>query len=166
MRWEWKDNLSECWLYRESKWCQKFNESQLKQLLDSSRISSRFHIIGDAAYGLHMNCLTPYGGELNSSQELYNFRHSSTRMMIERAFGLPKLRWRKLMMLNCRVENANGIIAACCVLHNLSIKTGDLSVYLNYEEASCPHLDRSYERVRTKAEKRDKIKELWRLTDK
>jgi len=81
-----------------------FNESQLKQLLDSGRISSRFHIIGDAAYGLHMNCLTPYEGELNSSQELYNFRHSSTRMMIERVFGLLKSRKsRKLMMLNCRV---------------------------------------------------------------
>jgi len=58
------------------------------------------------------------------------------------------------MMLNCRVENANGIIAACCVLHNLSIETGDLSVYLDEGQASCPPLDRSYERARTKEEKK------------
>jgi len=87
-------------------------------------------------------------------------------MMIERVFGLLKSRWRKLMMLNCRVENATGIIAACCVLHNLSIETGDLSVYLDADQASCPPLDRSYERARTKEEKRDKIKELLCLNNK
>ena len=69
------------------------------------------------------------------------------------------------MMLNCRVESANGIIAACCVLRNLSIETEDLSVYLNKEQASCPPLDRSYGRAGTK-EKRDKIKELSSLNDK
>ena len=86
--------------------------------------------------------------------------------MIERVFGLLKSRKsRKLMMLNCRVESANGIIAACCVLRNLSIETGDLSVYLNKEQASCPPLDRSYGRAGTK-EKRDKIKELSSLNNK
>lgn len=60
-----------------------------------------FHIIGDSAYPSLSWLLSPYkkpgGGRDNTDAEkLYNFKHSSTRTVIENAFGLLKGRWARL----------------------------------------------------------------------
>lgn len=48
------------------------------------------HLVGDAAYGIHPIIMVPYkdNGHLSSRQKNYNFCLSSTRVSIERAFGL------------------------------------------------------------------------------
>lgn len=84
-----------------------------------------YHILGDAAYPLQISLMTPYkdyGTGLSLSQALYNYKHSQTRMTIERSFGLLKGRWRKLSYLDCELQSWNKIIMACCVLHNICQK--------------------------------------------
>ncbi|XP_046395734.1 putative nuclease HARBI1 [Ischnura elegans] len=61
-------------------------------LNDQTKFPNDSHIIGDAAYGLHPQLLTPYAdnGHLSQRQKNFNFSRSSARMAIERAFGLLK----------------------------------------------------------------------------
>ncbi|KAI3453553.1 hypothetical protein Pfo_010216 [Paulownia fortunei] len=52
-------------------------------------------------------------------KELYNLRHSSARIAIERTFGLLKKRWAILRTTSFySVKTRIRIINACCILHN------------------------------------------------
>lgn len=106
-----------------------FKSSSLGRLiLNENLIPRQYHIIGDAACGHSMNVMVPYpGANLSNEQERYNTVHSSTRMAVERLFADLKGRWLKLKGLECDLEFANKIIAACCVLHNISINNGDIT---------------------------------------
>lgn len=78
-------------------------------------------ILGDAAYPLLSWLMKPYpeNQELAPAKIAFNNRLSKARMTAERAFGLLKGRWRCLMKrCDCRIDNINSIISACCVLHN------------------------------------------------
>lgn len=85
-------------------------------------------LLGDAAYPLSSTILTPFKdtGNLTQQQANYNFCHSSTRMAIERAFGLLKGRFRRLKMVNvvCPVKR-NRVIVAACILHNICLLSED-----------------------------------------
>ena len=76
--------------------------------------------------------MVPYkdNGNLTAAQKTYNFKLSSTRPVIERAFGLLKGRWRRLFYLDmlCQKKIVSVIVAAC-VLHNFCLMSGE-----NYEE--------------------------------
>ena len=51
--------------------------------------------------------------------EKFNKVHSSVRNVIERAFGILKMKWRILLkMPNYSMEKEKMIVAACMVLHN------------------------------------------------
>ncbi|XP_069133138.1 uncharacterized protein [Argopecten irradians] len=79
------------------------------------------HLIGDGAYPLSKTMLTPYrdNGHLSLQQRNYNKKHSSTRVVVERAFGLLKVKWRRLHHLEMSsVDSMCQVIAASCVLHN------------------------------------------------
>ena len=81
-------------------------------------------LLGDAAYPLLNKLLTPFkdNGRLTREQTYYNYCHSATRMCIERAFGLLKGRFRRLKMIDVEsVERATKLIAAACILHNISL---------------------------------------------
>ncbi|XP_067056494.1 putative nuclease HARBI1 [Acropora muricata] len=86
------------------------------------------HILGDSAYPLADWLLTPYGdnGHLTQAERNYNFVHSSTRMVIERAFGLLRARFRRLHFLE--MDSLNDIvkvIIVACTLHNVCLMRGD-----------------------------------------
>nr|KAJ0217584.1 hypothetical protein LSAT_V11C300155620 [Lactuca sativa] len=85
----------------------------------------------DAGYTNGEGFLAPYRGQryhLNdwceghqptTPKELYNMRHSSTRNVIERCFGILKARWGVLRDNSYYpVAIKNRIIMACCLLHN------------------------------------------------
>ncbi|KAI5152090.1 hypothetical protein ENBRE01_2561, partial [Enteropsectra breve] len=52
-------------------------------------------VIGDAAYPQSAHLITPFKGNLNADQELFNKRLSSQRMCIERTIGFIKGRFRR-----------------------------------------------------------------------
>ncbi|KAL4300908.1 hypothetical protein AHAS_Ahas17G0247900 [Arachis hypogaea] len=81
-----------------------------------------------------MNCegfLAPYRGQKyhlsefnphnqsSTAQELFNMKHSQARNVIERAFGVLKVRWGILRGRSFYPIKTQGrIITACCLLHN------------------------------------------------
>ncbi|XP_029348186.1 putative nuclease HARBI1 [Acyrthosiphon pisum] len=83
---------------------------------------SKYHILGDAAYPLEENIITPFKdyGNLTNNEKLFNKNHSKTRVVIENTFGLLKGRFRQLLKLDFSLaEKDSNFILACCVLHNL-----------------------------------------------
>jgi hypothetical protein len=90
-----------------------------------------YHYLVDAGY---TNCkcfLAPYRGQryhLNdwrvghqptTAKEFFNMKHSLARNIIERCFGLIKLRWAILRSPSFYpIKTHNQIIMACCLLHN------------------------------------------------
>ncbi|XP_049520504.1 uncharacterized protein LOC125944222 [Dermacentor silvarum] len=59
---------------------------------------NQYHILGDAAYLIREHLLTPYKdfGAMTDAQIVYNHLYSSTRVLIENAFGRLKQRFRQL----------------------------------------------------------------------
>ncbi|CAL5403798.1 unnamed protein product [Camellia sinensis] len=56
----------------------------------------------------------------NNSTRVFNMRHSSARNVIERCFGLLKMRWAILRSYSYfPIKTQFRIITACCLLHNL-----------------------------------------------
>ncbi|XP_061357670.1 protein ALP1-like [Gastrolobium bilobum] len=60
-------------------------------------------------------------------QEVFNKRHAQARNVIERTFGLLKMRWAILRSPSFYpVKTHNRIIIACCLLHNLIRREMDI----------------------------------------
>lgn len=78
-------------------------------------------ILGDSAYALSEWLMKPYTdrGNLTPDETSFNTKHSTTRVVVENAFGRLKGRFRSISKrLDLNVENSCNVIAACCVLHN------------------------------------------------
>lgn len=77
-------------------------------------------VVGDEAFPLLQNLLRPYPGKENSlDKQLFNYRLSRSRRVVENAFGILAARWRvfhtKIMLAPDRV---NSVLLASCALHN------------------------------------------------
>lgn len=78
------------------------------------------YLLGDSAYPLSPWLMTPYKdtGHLSARQRNYNFLHSSTRMVIERAFALLKGRFRRLKYVDLdRLEDLPDIVLVACTIY-------------------------------------------------
>lgn len=81
-------------------------------------------IIGDVGYTRSNTMLTPYpGNNVLYFYNSFNFKHSSTKMVVKRAFGVLKRMWRilKRPLTQPNVTKIPRLIIACCILHNLII---------------------------------------------
>lgn len=81
----------------------------------------KYHLLGDSAYPLLPSLLVPYrdNGHLSASQRKFNYIHSSTRSVVERAFGRLKGMFRRLRGIECTYPvNSLHLIEAAFVLHN------------------------------------------------
>lgn len=96
---------------------------------DITKFPHDCHLVGDSAYKLHQNLLVSYrdNGHLTVRHRNYNFCHASARIVIERAFGLLKGRFRSLLNVLAmnRVDLIPAHILACCVLHNICLMRSD-----------------------------------------
>ena len=90
-----------------------------------------YYYLVDAGYTNCEGFLAPYraqryhlndwrdGHQPRTPEEFFNMKHSSARNVIERCFGLLKLRWAILRSPSFYpITTQNRIIMACCLLHN------------------------------------------------
>ncbi|KAL8473355.1 hypothetical protein ACS0TY_030257 [Phlomoides rotata] len=109
------------------------------------------------------NCegfLTPYKGvryhlsewlsrQPETYQEYFNMKHTRARNVIERTFGLLKMRWAILRSPSWYpIKTTNKIIVACCLLHNYIRREmdvdpleGGLDDYMNTQMDAEPVVD-------------------------
>lgn len=98
-----------------------FRNSPLYHILKDGNVHEENHILGDSAYALAPFMMVPFrdNGHLTEEQVNFNMRHSSTRVVIERAFGLLKSKFRRLQYLEMRLVNKIPlVILSACILHN------------------------------------------------
>ncbi|XP_054793325.1 protein ALP1-like isoform X1 [Prosopis cineraria] len=101
------------------------------------RVPQGHYYLVDAGYTNCKGFLAPYRGQRyhlsewregrhpRSAQECFNMRHSSARNVIERCFGILKLRWAILRSASFYpIRTHNRVIIACCLLHNLIRQEG------------------------------------------
>lgn len=88
------------------------------------------HIVADQAYKIQEHVLVAYrnNGHLNAVQRYYNRCLSRARLVVERAIGVLKGRWRRLLLKlpMIRVDLIPYLIMSACVLHNICVMKGDL----------------------------------------
>lgn len=79
-------------------------------------------VVGDEAFPLHRRIMRPYPGKggLSKEQQVFNYRLSRARRIVENAFGILAARWRIYhTKMEVAPELVVGIIKATTVLHNL-----------------------------------------------
>ncbi|KAK9720228.1 DDE superfamily endonuclease [Popillia japonica] len=108
-----------------------FHNSDVFQRINDENhrlLDGEHHIIGDTAYPLLRNLMTPFrdNGHLTREEINYNMKLSSVRSVIERAYGRLKGKFRRLKYLDvASAEFGTQIIAAACVLHNYILINND-----------------------------------------
>lgn len=109
-----------------------FRQSEIFARLNcntSPLLPPHLHLVGDSAYPLLQNVMTPYrdNGHLTTQQHNYNVKLSNCRSIIERTFGLLKGKFRRLKYLDIHTpEIGNEIISASCTLHNFLIDRNEV----------------------------------------
>lgn len=92
----------------------------------------RHHLLGGPGYPLREYLLTPYDTPplpLSPREAAFNERHERARAKIDEAFALLKGRFRQLHFLEFVTANKmRRFIMACCVLHNLCVRAGDVQL--------------------------------------
>ncbi|XP_041810051.1 protein ALP1-like [Chelmon rostratus] len=109
------------------------------RVLKNSRIYSEalyppagYFIVGDGGYPCidrPVAIITPYREPLQGRvQSRFNHHHAKARSIIERAFGMLKVRWRLLFFRALEVDHTfvPSVITACAVLHNICLTAGDI----------------------------------------
>lgn len=107
------------------------------------------HILGDSAYPLTTYCMVPYrdNGYLTEAQKNFNIKHSSTRVVIEQAFGILKAKFRILNYVPYRkLDVVKYIVVSCVILHNLIILHDDSTIDEYASNAPSEDFDNNYNR--------------------
>lgn len=79
-----------------------------------------YTMVGDAAFPLKKYLMRPFpGSNIPRWRQIFNYRLSRARMVVERAFAILSARWRVLhARINMKPENVDSVILATCILHN------------------------------------------------
>lgn len=104
------------------------NSPLYKKLKNGNFIKKDYHLLGDSAYPLDSFLLKPYkdDGHLSAQQINFNKILSSSRVIIEQAFGRLKGTFRRLKYLHCfKLSTIKIIVVSCCILHNIAINKNE-----------------------------------------
>ncbi|KAL7207276.1 hypothetical protein ACSBR1_029270 [Camellia fascicularis] len=95
------------------------------------KIPNGYYYLVDTGYTNGQGFLAPYCGQRyhvsiwregatpSNYQEYFNMKHAQAKNVIERCFGLLKMRWAILRSASYYpIRTQNRIITACCFLHN------------------------------------------------
>jgi hypothetical protein len=89
------------------------------------------YILGDRGYPLLSWCITPFkmgpmGLPLSREEAWFNRKHSSTRMSVERGFGILKARFKEVgTKTSLKLDFLPTVVHACCILHNVLLASKD-----------------------------------------
>ena len=87
-----------------------------------------YHLLGDEIFPLEPWLMRPYPGNQPEPEQIYNYRHSRSRLPIENSFGILVARWRIFETpIQAKPGNVKPYVLACICLHN----------YLRLTENSC-----------------------------
>ena len=105
-----------------------WSRTHIGRFCEAGRLSP-YVLVGDAAYPCRPWMLAPFKGHkdgLTREEYHWNYVQSSTRMCIERAFGMLKGRWRILLKrVDVHLRNVPDLVSMCLLLHNICIIFGD-----------------------------------------
>ena len=89
------------------------------------------YLVADRGYPLLSWCITPFkmgplGVPLSREELWFNRKHSSTRMSVERAFGILKARFKEIgTKSSLKLDFLPTAVHNCCVLHNILLASKD-----------------------------------------
>ena len=99
-----------------------WNNCKLSEAFESGIIKDGW-LLGDSGYGLRPWLLTPVLNPTTPKEKKYNRAHKSTRCVIERTYGIWKMRFRCLYKGLTFIPNKNiDVILATAALHNICMK--------------------------------------------
>uniref|UniRef100_A0A8C1VZS8 DDE Tnp4 domain-containing protein n=1 Tax=Cyprinus carpio TaxID=7962 RepID=A0A8C1VZS8_CYPCA len=95
-----------------------------------------YTMVGDAAFPLKTYLMRPFpGNRIPRWRQMFNYRLSQARMVVECAFGILSSRWRVLhTRINVKPDNADSIVTAACILHNFLTNPSDNQRWLDEAE--------------------------------
>lgn len=114
-----------------------YANSALKQALDANRLelpdedesdeenpSCKYHLIGDDAFPLSERMMKPFSHrQLEKDKQIFNYRLSRARRVVENAFGILANRFRVfLSTIALAPEKVEIIVLAACCLHNYLVQ--------------------------------------------
>ena len=105
------------------------------------------YIVADRGYPLLSWCITPYkmgpmGMALTNEEVWFNCKHSSTRMSVERGFGILNARFKEIGgRSSLRLDFMPTVVHTCCVLHNILLASKDRTLDQILAECHLPPMD-------------------------
>ena len=105
------------------------------------------YIVADRGYPLLSWCITPFkkspmGAPLSGEELWFNRKHSSTRMSVERAFGILESRFKEIgTKSSLKLDFLPTVVHCCCVLHNILLASKDRTLDQILMDCHLPPLD-------------------------
>ena len=105
------------------------------------------YIVADRGYPLLSWCITPFkmgpmGSPLSREELWFNRKHSSTRMSVERAFGILKARFKEIgTKSSLKLDFLPTVVHCCCVLHNILLASKDRTLDQILADCDLPPMD-------------------------
>ena len=105
------------------------------------------YIVADRGYPLLSWCITPFkkgpmGLPLSREEAWFNHKHSSTRMSVERGFGILKARFKEIgSKSSLKLDFLPTVVHCCCVLHNILLASKDRTLDQILIECHLPPMD-------------------------
>ena len=105
------------------------------------------YIVADRGYPLLSWCITPFkkgpmGWPLSRDEVWFNRKHSSTRMSVERGFGILKSRFKEIgTKSSLKLDFLSTVVHCCCVLHNILLASKDQTLDQILIDCQLPPMD-------------------------
>ena len=95
--------------------------------LPGSNICAPCYFAIDDAFPSRVGLVKPYPGRnLDRNKQIFNYRLSRGRRVVENAFGILAVRWQIFYkMINCNPKMAQLVVQACVVLHNVLLSPSE-----------------------------------------
>ena len=140
-------------LFCKSEFGQMYLENELdvpapKPLPNAPELGNLPHVIvADEAFPLKPNIMWPYprarnGVRLSHEKQIYNYRLSHARRLVENAFKILAQCWHCFnRRLQLKTETVVKIVQATCVLHNCLREPTDATITARYARLNPDRLD-------------------------